>query len=133
MKSLTKILLLTISLSLASCGGTWEVSSSVYSGACATATYQWGVYGWGFYDCYGQPAGPGWYSNYGYNYGPRIIFTKSKSTRTKDRVRSSTPRGGVVVSNSNGQETPSVQQNTDGGRNTTSNNGGGRRGNKSKY
>ena len=128
------LLLLTLSLGIVSCGGAWEVSSNVYrSGPCSTATYQYGAWGWGFYDCFGSPAGPGWYSNYGYNYGPRIIFTKGKSSRSKTRVRSSSPRGSSVVRGTRNQTGSSVQQGTGSSGNNTPNNGGGRRGNKNKY
>ena len=79
---------------MTSCGSTWEVSSPSYqTGPCSVATYQFGSYGWGFYDCFGLPAGPGYYSNYGYNYGPRIILRPSNAVRSSSRRGDATNKG----------------------------------------
>ena len=90
-----KKLLLLLSLIIVSSCGAWEVtttSSPVYSaGPCSTANYQYGAWGWAWYDCYGNPV----YQrhNYGPTYipGPRIVIRSRGNTPT--RVKSATPRG----------------------------------------
>jgi len=90
------LLLLFLGVATVSCGSTWEVASASYqSGPCTVSQYEYGLYGWGFYDCYGRPVGAGFYSNYYRNVGPRIIIKPRRPVRPQSprAVRSTTRRG----------------------------------------
>ena len=101
------VMLLIAALTI-NCGATeWAVEAApIYqTGPCAVAQYQWGVYGWGFYDCYGNPVGAGYYNGINqFNYGPRIVIRPTNAGRSSNggggrTVVSSTPRGAVGGSN----------------------------------
>ena len=91
-----KLLIICLLFIVSSCGA-WEVTTSnpVYTaGNCSVANYQYGIYGWAWYDCYGNPV----YQrhNYGPTYipGPRIIIRSSGNTNnSRSRVNVKGRRG----------------------------------------
>ena len=97
-----KILLLLSLIIVSSCGALEGLDlsvSPVYStGPCSVANYQYGAWGWAWYDCYGNPV----YQrhNYGPTYipGPRIII------RSRGNINNSPTRTPVRVKGRRGQK-----------------------------
>ena len=73
-----------------SCGGTYDL---VYNQPVERTTvqinYQYGVYGFGYYDTYGRFYGP---NNIGY-FRPRVVIRTRVAPRKKTVVKSRTRRG----------------------------------------
>ena len=109
-----KKILILLAFAVTSCGALENYSASVttgyYSGdSCVRGEYYNGIYGFGFYDCYGRLIYSGAYNPYlfnnFYNYGPRIIITPKRRTTVRGNRggRTSTPkstggrRGGGTV------------------------------------
>ena len=93
-----KKLLLLLSLIIVSSCGAWDLDVGTqvqYQGPCSVANYQYGAWGWAWYDCYGRPVYQR--TNYGpfYNSGPRIVIRSRGNTPT--RVKSSTSRGSARI------------------------------------
>ena len=97
-----KIVLIIAAVLVTSCGALEgiQVESAVYSRPnCITSTYQYGVYGWGFYDCFGRFTGAGFYTGAPF-VGPRIIVRHARpkprvkpQPKPRRRVQSPTRRG----------------------------------------
>ena len=84
-----KLLLLLSLIIVSSCGALEGLDlsiSPVYpTGPCSVANYQYGVWGWAWYDCYGNPVYQR--GNYGPRYigGPRIIIKPTVKGRRGEK------------------------------------------------
>ena len=95
---------------LQSCGTTYDV---VYNQPVSTLStqinYQYGIYGFGYYDNYGRFYGP----NNVYSYGPRVVIIPRRNEKNNNRntngsttsVRSNGRRGSAAVNRQKGPQT----------------------------
>ena len=94
-----KIVLIIAAVLVTSCGALEgiQVESAVYSRPnCITSTYQYGVYGYGFYDCFGRFTGAGFYGPAPF-VGPRVIVRRARpKPKPRVRVQSPTRRGATL-------------------------------------
>ena len=91
-----KKILILLAFVATSCGSLGDYTTTIrtgyYSGGpCTGGEYANGIYGFGFYDCYGRLIYNGAYNPVFLNnvYGPRIIITRAPARR----VNSASPRG----------------------------------------
>ena len=98
---------------LQSCGTTYDV---VYDQPVTTLTtqinYQYGIYGFGYYDNFGRFYGP----NNIYSYGPRVVIIprrndKKNTNGSTTSVRSNGRRGSATV---NRQKSPKAGRSNNG-------------------
>lgn len=89
------------------------IETGYYSGTtCVRGEYAYGIYGFGYYDCWGRLIYLGAYDPYRFNtnaYGPTIIVTKERVS-----VPSSTRRGATSSGSSRSDASETRTQRTGG-------------------